>query len=87
MSHYFERNRLWLNALLAGFIISVAPLLLAIVDPTVAVSLPKWINVTALILSGFGVGLGAMLTDTSSAKVVRFLGSAFAIAVIAYNIF
>lgn len=48
-----------------------------------------WIAPAGLILSGFSVVLGAMFTDTdtASAKVVRFVGSAFAIAVVAYTVF
>lgn len=87
MIHYFERNRLWLNAFLFGAVICLVPILIADIDPAVATSIPKWIPSIGLVLSGFIVGAGAMFTDTASAKFVRYVGVAFGIAAILYQFF
>lgn len=87
MIKYIERNQLWIIALIGGMIIGITPLILATLGTNTDFSIPKWVSPLGLTLAGVGTGFGAMLTDTASAKVVRYVGSAFAVAVILYQFF
>lgn len=85
--NYFEQNKKWLMPLMAGFMIAMSPVLLAVIDASKAQLLPKWYFVLVIALTGLSVGLGAQLTDTLSAKIVRFFGLALSLSVIALYIF
>lgn len=91
MMNYFERNRRWLIPAMGGFMIAAGAVMLKVVagtspDPSVA-TLPSWMPVAGLAIAGFGAGIGAMLTDTASAHIMRFVGTAGACAVLLHAIF
>lgn len=85
MNEYVKRNQRWINPFFACLVLSAAPVLMAIIDPSV--KLPGWISTVGLILGGLSAGIGAAITETMSAKIVRFLGSALAISVTLVSVF
>lgn len=50
-------------------------------------AVPAWLPAVGLVVAGFGAGLSAMFTDTTSAYVVRFVGTAAGFVVILNAIF
>ncbi len=75
---------------MGGFMIASGAVMLKAVaaatpDPSAA-TLPSWLPIAGLALAGFGAGIGAMLTDTISAHIVRFVGTAGASAVLLHAI-
>lgn len=87
MTAYFEENNLWLNPMFAGLIILIVPTLVSIIQPALLAQIPKWIQPVGIALSGLGTGIGAYLTDTPSARIFRFLGSASAVGALLTLIF
>lgn len=85
MNEYVKRNQLWLYPLLAGLVLSATPVLVKVIDPSI--KLPDWIGMLGLIVAGLCTGIGAAITETRTAKIVKFLGFAFAISVILFAIF
>jgi len=49
--------------------------------------IPQWLPAIGIIVAGFGAGFGAMFTNTTSAYIVRFVGTAAGFAVILHTIF
>lgn len=89
--NYFERNRRWLVPAMGGFMIAAGAGMLNVIagkspDPSVA-TLPSWMPIAGLAIGGFGAGIGAMLTDTASARIMRLIGTAGACAVLLHAIF
>lgn len=73
--------------MIAGLIIAIGPLLVQATGGPNASPMPAWLPIFDLTIAGFGAGIGATFTDTTSAHVVRFVGSAGGVAVILYAIF
>jgi len=87
MKKYFERNRRWIQPAIVGIMVGTAPILLQAGGGAGATPIPEWVPSVVLAAAGFGAGLGAMFTDTTSAYFVRFVGTAAGFAVILYSIF
>ncbi len=84
MRTYINRNRRWLSAVIAGAVFVGLPELAAVFISSLTVTFPVWLNLLVLvILSGY-LGYALMTTPTRSAKIIRYLGSAVAIAIIAH---
>lgn len=45
-----------------------------------------WLPAIGLIVAGLGAGIGAMFTETTSAYIVRFVGTAAGFAVILHSV-
>lgn len=87
MKHYFAKNRLWITPAIGGFLAAAVPaLLLAIGGPNVD-TLPGWLPLVPLSFGVIGTIIGAVHTDTTSAGLVRFVGSAAVFAALLYSIF
>lgn len=87
MNQYFVRNGLWIKCMIGGLMIAMVPLLLMTIDAALLTQIPKWLPPVGLSLACFGTGIGAIFTDTKSAKIVRFVGSAAGLAVILALVF
>jgi len=87
MNEYYKRNQRWINPFLGGAMVAIAPILLSVIIAPTPSPLPGWLTTAGLVLAGFAAGLGAAITDTSSARAIRFIGTAFAAAVLLYAIF
>jgi hypothetical protein len=74
MYEYLSRNAKWLRPAAVTLVAVAVPALAATIDPKLAASFPTWIAPIAAVLGCFGVGLGAAMTDTFSASLVRILG-------------
>lgn len=80
LGNYIEGNRRWLMPLVAVFIIVAGPMLLRAFEDGAQASWPAWVSALACLLGGFVVAFGAAITDTASARVVRLVGCAAAVA-------
>lgn len=87
MTKYFEHNRLWMSPVIAGLMIAIGPALLQVIGGPDASPLPAWLPFLGLAIAGFGAGIGATFTHTTSANVVRFVGTAAGFAVLLLSIF
>lgn len=85
MNEYFDKNRRWLNPVIAGFIVCMTPLILSTIGQ--ATPIPLWVSKAAFVLSVFLAGFGAMMTDTTSAKVIRYVGFSLGIGGLLYFVF
>lgn len=84
MNAYFERNKLWINPFFGCMILAAGPLILSTFP--ISSPIPQWLTNVGLAVGGIAAGVGAMFTDTASARIVRFVGSAFGAAVILYSV-
>lgn len=87
MNDYYKRNQRWINPFLSGAMLAISPILLGIIAAPAPSPLPGWMTTAGLTFAGLTAGLGAAVTDTSSARAMRFIGTAFAAAVILHAIF
>lgn len=84
---YLSRNSTWLRPAAGTLVAVAAPALVASIYPKLAAYLPAWIVPTAAVLGCFGVGLGAVMTDTFSASLVRILGFGASAVILLATIF
>jgi hypothetical protein len=87
MNYYFERNQRWLKPVFGGLVTAISPILMQVIAGPTGSPLPVWLPFVGLAIAGFGAGLGAMFTDTTSAHIARFVGTAAGFAVILHSIF
>lgn len=87
MKSYFERNQRWLKPTFGGLMIAMGAIIVLVMGGQNADTVPAWLPAVGLVVAGFGAGLGAMFTDTTSAYIVRFVGTAAGFAVILNAIF
>lgn len=77
---YLTRNGAWLRPA-AGTLLVLAPTYL-MPQLGVPLDLPAWLPLVGCVLGGVGTGLGAAMTNTLSAVVMRFVGFGLGIAVV-----
>lgn len=83
MAKYWKTNQRWLRPAIGGLMIAIVQMTL----PAGAGSMPDWLPLTALALACFASVLGAMRTDTTSAYLVQFVGTAAGFAFLLHAIF
>lgn len=74
---FYSRNGLWLRPLLAAFILAVAPLIIMTVAPEHAQIL-MWVSYFGVFLGCAVAGVGVVLTDTLTARLLAsavFIGA------------
>lgn len=81
---YFERNQPWLNGIHGFIIVAIWNIMIGPMIPEVAATVPHWLSTVVLILASFLTGFGAMMTETASAAVVRYIAFGLGIALILY---
>ncbi|NTB05877.1 hypothetical protein [Agrobacterium tumefaciens] len=87
MQKYFERNKRWIKPALVGAMLATAGLMVQIIDQKGGTeSVTSWVAPLGIIIAGFGAGLGAMFTDTTSAYCVRFIGTAAGVAAFLHSV-
>lgn len=82
--NYMDRNRRWLSPIIGGMLVAAGPTLFAAAH--VPLPLPEWVPNAAVAIAGLAAGVGASVTDTSSGRLVRFLGTALGAAAILHGI-
>lgn len=88
MNDYMQRNRRWIKPALVGMMLASAALMVRIIELKAGAShVPSWVAPVGIVISGFGAGLGAMFTDTTSAYIVRFIGTAAGFAAVLQSVF
>lgn len=87
MKKYFEKNRLWMPPAIGGFLAATIPVLLQVIGGPKVGTLPGWLPLVPVSFGALGAFVGAMHTDTTSANMVRFAGSAVIFAAILYAMF
>lgn len=87
LADYFSRNARWLRPAAGALVAIAAPTLAVHVAPSAAAQIPSWAIPTATVLGALGVSLGAFLTDTTSAAVIRVVGLGAAIGSLLYFVF
>lgn len=81
---YMDRNRRWLSPIIGGVLVAAGPALFTAAH--IPLSLPEWVTTAGVAIAGLAAGVGATLTDTISARLVRFLGTATGAAAILYGL-
>jgi protein-S-isoprenylcysteine O-methyltransferase Ste14 len=84
---YFHRNKRWLLAAMGTALVVVAPMLASVIDPTVGELAPEGLVFVGLVCGAFSIGIGASMTDTASARVVRVLGFGVAVGALMAKLF
>jgi hypothetical protein len=77
LTDYITRNAMWLRPAVATLLVCVFRVAQAGIDPQLAAALPSWLTPASSVASVAGaaaVGLGASMTDTTSAAIVRIVG-------------
>lgn len=87
MKEYFARNRLWITPWIGGSLAAtISVLLQAMGGPNVG-TLPGWLPLVPFSFGTLGATIGAAHTNTTSANLVRFVGSAEVFAAVLYSMF
>lgn len=84
---YLSRNAAWLRPSAATLMVVAVPALVTMVNPVLAAGLPSGVVAAAAMLGCFGVGLGAAMTDTASALLVRVLGFGACAGILLVHVF
>lgn len=81
---YVNRNRLWLTPLLVAGYAWLFPYVLGMAKDAGTYSFPTWVWPTLQIFGFVGAGLGAKLTDTTSADVVQAICTVLGLVAVLY---
>lgn len=84
MKYYFAKNRLWITPVIGGFLAAIIPVLILSIEGPRVDAIPGWAPFVPLSFGILGAIFGAIHTTTTSAYVVRFVGSAAIVAAIFY---
>lgn len=84
---YLSRNAPWIRPMAATLMVVAAPALVTMVNPVLAAALPSAVLAAVAMLGCFGIGLGAAMTDTVSALLVRVLGFGACAGILLVNVF
>lgn len=87
MNGCYKRNQRWINPFVGGAMLGLAPILHSVIIAPAPSPLPGWVVSAALAFAGLAAGLGAAITNTTSARAIRFIGTALAAAAILHAIY
>lgn len=77
---YFSRNQKWLGPIIVAALFLSLPLTLSVLE----LDLPLWVTVTGAVGALIVAGVGTMLTDTLSARIVQLVATIGALVIAAY---
>jgi len=85
MNQYMKENIKWITPVLGMFFVVMSPVLAAMSGAPLPI--PSWLVPAAIGMGMLGAGYGAAITDTMSARIVRFVIPALLLSIVAFKIF